>query len=78
MPVQLMRPGIGHNMSCTVNDFAYLLGLPFFQRDVVHWLFIHSLIIAMQHSSLYLYMYMYTHASYLHDSLLVKVVHWWP
>ena len=37
-PAQLMRPGIGWNMSCTVGDCAYCrLGLPFFQGDVVHW-----------------------------------------
>ena len=39
---KLMRLGIGRNASCTVGDFAYNLGLPFFiQGDVVHWLFMH-------------------------------------
>ena len=38
-----------------------------------------ALIIAMQQPQCFMYAYMYTCQScHLHDSLLVKLVHWWP
>ena len=39
-PAQLMRPGIGQNVSSAEGDFAYHLDLIF--GDVVHWLFFHQ------------------------------------
>jgi len=44
-PVQLKRPGIGWNMSCTVGDFVQHGGLPFSgRRDKVCWLFTHVIV----------------------------------
>ena len=40
IPVQLMRPGIGQNASCTVGDFLRITSRLIFKGDVMFMLWI--------------------------------------
>ena len=53
-PVQLTRPGIGQNASYAVIDFVQHLSLPFFEGNVLHWLFMHVLSFEVKWNVLFL------------------------